>query len=409
MIDDDQNIFNDDDDEKKSVQKVAPSLIKEHSRKKQLIQSYDDLLKKTQFDMLQVAFNLLDSNNDGKVSYRDLRCHTTTIPEFQNITKQDLLDILHHISVRGNLTEENNRSASKNDIYFTLSEWISFLRHRLFLCDLTHHHQGWDINETDETATNITISSSYTKKGKKDDVQAYGIELRRLRGQLVSSLKIKMMKSQEFERSQSMINPPQKKLEQIKKHEERMSNKAVELCTNISDTEMAFWNAKIPGEWFKMIVARLGKTEDESYELKKNTMVDNDNDDDENSLSNKIRPLISVFFGTKLDHDLGNLMMEALQGGGKRITEQSIRACYILSHATGYRLMRGRMEDEDIKENADEVDHYDTSEENEEKANPTSPINRRKETSSKKQQPVNLGKEKQLLSFVSRSLLPHSF
>lgn len=447
---------------------------KEQQRLKQWLVSYANVLLPVQVQALQVAFDLWDSNTDGVVSYRDLRCSTTMVPELNGLKRHQLENIMNHISMESHyelqddedegieesraeetgwmssiaqdfkdLSKRRTTSNKKTGqgLSFTLPEWLSFIRHRLFLCDFNH-------------ATN-------------NDVQSYGIQLRKLRGQLKSSLKLKRIKSQEFERSNSMIkglstSPSQQKLDNLKKHEERVSNKAIALCSTISNTELAFWSSKLsPGD-LEEIVQRLGGSAPATK------AQDGERKGDENGGSGgevldvkKIRSLVAICLGNKINIQVGDLMMDALQDGGSTATRESIRMCYVMCHATGCRVMRRRVDGGDGGDGGDgeeggfgeeqEPHPYDHDEHapaimkrnRKEMYNRTSNRTRehmnndatnymnsieavkpmRKSAKSKaldelslqlspssgKKKPLRLGKEKQLLGFVSRSLLPHSF
>ena len=429
--------------------KVAPNRVKKQARNKQLLQSHDDVLTSEQFAMLNVAWKLLDSDRDGFVSYRDLRCATTTVPEFYACQKEELDRIVAHISI----AKLSDRHSPLHR--FSFPEWIAFIRHRLFLCDLTHHQLGPGEEEDEEVGDGevgqeSTAQKRKTKRKNTNDVQAYGIELRKLRGQLESALKIRNMKSKEFDRSNSMVDsvsqlsdpsspssPPslasassQSKLDQLKRHELRMTNKAIAISVSITNTEMAMWNAKVPAGFECNIAQRLGEMESGSEESSGTDEV----------LSGNIRSLIAVCLGQTVDQRVGNLMLEAMQGGSHRkVTVKSLKHCFVLVNATGVKLINrstrsgqgggGDVEVEGEGEGeGDPTMHnggrlYDDDDEERDGKGFNSPAmspaskNRKHRltaphTLPKRQQtlPVGqLGKEKQLLSFVSRGLMPHVY
>ena len=454
--------------------------LKETIRNQRILKSFPNMLLSEQFQMLQVAFNMLDNDSDGVVTLRDLRCTAATIPELLGMREPELYKIIQIIGVesmsrhdRPFFDDDNDgegegegggggggggRRGRAQDDGFSFSEWISFIRHRLFLCDMAHHGPG------------------------ARDARLYGIELRKLRGQLEGALKIQRIHSSKSLASSSAASvanteyQSQADLAKSKKSLERsetMMTKAVALSGTISETEMVFWGAKIPELMFEKLAERLGccrpplqKQQIENqrltqfeyhspqqHEKKKDQRISEEEEVCVNS--KKLRPLIRACLGTTLDTRLGDLILDALQGGGEVATIKSLRTSYILSHSTGCRLAhvgKRRSSDDADEEEDDEEEDYDGEEdygeedygeeENDEEKESIGAgkgkeqqsewtnyqeqkevgaaennqeeeltrIRKKKKKKKKKQRERKngeLGKEKQLLSFVSRSLLPH--
>jgi hypothetical protein len=240
-------------------------------RTTRILKSFPDLLTSSQVDMLKVGFDLLDSDQDGFVTLRDLRCAAATVPELIVLTEEDMYKIIQTIGVGSSYGFDKEQQKLQNENRFSLVEWISFLRHRLFLCDMTHHGPG------------------------AKDVRLYSIELRRLRGQLEGALKVQQ--------------------------KTRMMDKAIQLSGTISETEMLFWGAKIPViDMFESLAERLGCSETTEA-----------HDDDDLSLPNvlvkstKLRPVLRAVLGKHLDHTVGDLVLDALKGSAQKATVRSLR------------------------------------------------------------------------------------
>ena len=436
--------------------------LKETIRNQRILKSFPNMLLSEQFQMLHVAFQMLDNDSDGVVTLRDLRCTAATIPELLGMKEPELYKIIQIIGVesmsrhdRPFFDDDNDGGGGgrAQDDGFSFSEWISFIRHRLFLCDMAHHGPG------------------------ARDARLYGIELRKLRGQLEGALKIQRIHSSKSLASSSAASvanteyQSQADLAKSKKSLERsetMMTKAVALSGTISETEMVFWGAKIPELMFERLAERLGccrpplqKQQIENQRLaqfeyhspqqhEKNKDQRLSEEEEVCVHSKKLRPLIRACLGTTLDTRLGDLILDALQGGGEVATIKSLRTSYILSHSTGCRLThvgkRWSSDDTDEEED-DEEERYDGEEDYGEEENDEEKEsiraregkqqqqnewtnyqeqkevgaaennqekeltrNRKKKMKKKKQRERKngeLGKEKQLLSFVSRSLLPH--
>merc|ERR1711865_586938 len=111
-----------------------------------ILKSFENLLSQNQIQMLQVAFDLLDSDLDGYVTLRDLKCAQAPIPELLNLEMKDLFKIIDTISIETwNEKEKEREKENEKESQvrgFNFIEWVSFLRHRLFLCDMSHHGLG---------------------------------------------------------------------------------------------------------------------------------------------------------------------------------------------------------------------------------------------------------------------------
>jgi hypothetical protein len=400
--------------------------LKEMRRNYRILKSFPNMLNPQQFQMLRVSFDMLDSDSDGFVTLRDLRCTAAFIPELLGKTQPQLHKIIQIISVDAMPRNDHELDDEGESDRFSFNEWISFVRHRLFLCDMAHHGPG------------------------ARDARLYGIELRKLRGNLEGALKIQRIYSSKSLASANAEYQSQADLASSKKSLERsetMMSKAVALSGTISETEMVFWGAKIPERMFETLAERLGCCRPTSHRQRQQLDHQDQEEEEEEEeevcvKSRKLRPLIRACLGTAIDTRLGDLILDALQGGGEVATIKSLRTSYILSHSTGCRLahvsrhqteslgdeMGDETGEEEEQENEEESDGEDPEWTNdddqgsEERATHNkaegssgglSPTANRPSSKRKQQRRElkngELGKEKQLLSFVSRSLLPHSF
>ena len=379
--------------------------IKHLQHGQRILKSFENLLSQNQIQMLQVAFDLLDSDLDGYVTLRDLKCAQATIPELLNLEMKDLFKIIDTISIetwneKEKEREKENEKEKQSQVRgFNFIEWVSFLRHRLFLCDMSHHGLG------------------------AKDVRLYGIELRKLRGQLEGALKIQSMKRSESIRMEGMgISPIKRtaemeasKIKKLKEREKIMLDKAIAISGTISETEMAFWGAKIPEDLFELLAERIG--------CSKSNGDTNDGGNEDSILPtvliqrNKLRPFIRACLGTKQDHAIGDLLLDSLQGGGHTATQKSLRTSYILAHSTGWRLTHLRSGDNDWMSEDDEEEVMEEKIDDDvpsfynsrAKEKPLMTKQKKTKTKSNPKKEGKLGAEKQLLSFVSRGLMPHTY
>jgi hypothetical protein len=180
---------------------------------RRVLKSFPDRLSSEQLRMLRVSFSELDADGDGTVDLRDLSCATAVVPELRGLEDDALLQIIQTVGLKHRHWNEVKKTGSLSSgpaKRFNFEEYLCFLRHRLFLCDMHHHGEG------------------------AKDVLSFGIELRRLRGQLEGAIQLQLQhRSFSPTRSARAQSP-----EQRQKHDARLANRAIALSKEISEMEM---------------------------------------------------------------------------------------------------------------------------------------------------------------------------
>jgi hypothetical protein len=110
---------------------------------------------------------------------------------------------------------------------------------------------------------------------------------------------------------------------------------------------MQFWGSKMSISEFHSLLSRLDSGEASGGRKKRVGKTGSDGNNNNSNSKEKtlmfhadvLRKMILVCLGSDLDGALGELVLDALKGGsGNFATEKTLRASYLLSHSTGWRL-----------------------------------------------------------------------